>query len=45
MKSLEITNLDQHLKPLKIDDKTTPLEVSETEFRVNEKTTIEKSLK
>ena len=44
MKSLEITNLDQHLKPLKIDDKTTPLEVSETEFRVNEKTTIEKSL-
>ena len=44
MKSIEITNLDQHLKPLKIGDKTTPIELSDTEFRVNEKATMEKAV-
>tara|TARA_R110002110_G_scaffold369516_1_gene579539 strand:- start:1633 stop:2673 length:1041 start_codon:yes stop_codon:yes gene_type:complete len=44
MKSIEIQNLDQHLKPLKIGDKTTPIELSDTEFRVNEKATMEKAV-
>ena len=35
MKSLEIQNLDQHLKPLKIDGVTTPIEISNNDVRID----------
>ena len=44
-RELKIENqLDTHLKPIKIGETTTPIEISTEEIRFNEKTTIEKSL-
>ena len=37
MKSLEITNLDQHLKPLQIDGISTPIEIATEELRISKK--------
>jgi len=35
MKALEISNLDQHLKPVQIDGVSTPLELSTTDLRIS----------
>ncbi|QDP56859.1 MAG: hypothetical protein Unbinned2716contig1004_33 [Prokaryotic dsDNA virus sp.] len=44
-KELKLDNqLDQNLKQLKVDEEATPIEISTKEVRINEKTTIEKTL-
>ncbi len=44
MKAVEISNLDQHLKPLQVDGISTPVELSAKGMRVSENTTFSKDL-
>ena len=40
MKSIEIQNLDQHLKPLQIGVISTPIEIATEEIRISKKNRI-----